>query len=87
MLMPNKPRKRSKTTQIPDDLLHRLNEFTSSGFIIFSLDAKNNLSVNSSMDSQEAFFCLSKYIECWLKSLDQTLVDQMSKSIKRNKNS
>lgn len=62
---------KKKKLQIPQEILARINEFSSGGFILFTFDEHGNPNITSCFDSQTHSVAMQYYIGNWVKALDQ----------------
>lgn len=72
---------RKKQLQIPQEILARVNEFSSGGFILFTFDEEGNPNITSCFDSQTHAIAMQYYIRNWSNALDNITLNITAQNI------
>ena len=78
--------KKQKSFVLPKDILSKINECSSGGFVLFTFDEFGNPHINSQFDSMTHAVAMQYYISNWLQAIDDINSDIMKSNISGGRN-
>lgn len=75
---------KKKECQIPPDLLERINEFSSGGYLIFTFDVNGYPRLSQKFDSAMHLRCMYGDVGAWAKAIEMVNVDKIAEAIDFN---
>jgi len=76
---------KKRSFQIPEDLLAKISEMTSGGFILFLLDEDDNPRMHSRFDTKIHATALQTYVANWVRAMDNLTQEMASAAILRSR--
>ncbi len=73
--------RKKRPFQIPEELLARINEMTSGGFILFTFDELGQPQINSRFDSAIHGAAMNNHISTWMRAMDNVTLHFASQAI------